>query len=86
MQMCNSGHSGLFSSNFENMLEPEEGQMVSFNIHACQMVQQKLFSCLNLCQRIYGDTLIQGQKLYKQLYIAFPNLANMSSTLAIGQA
>ena len=43
MQALNSGHSGLYSSNFENMLEPEQGQMI-FKYSSCQMVQQKLFS------------------------------------------
>ena len=33
MQVLNSGHSGLYSSNFENMLEPEQGQMVLLGTH-----------------------------------------------------
>ena len=44
MQVGNSGHSGLYLSNFENMLEPQRGQMIPLNTCTCQMVQQKLFS------------------------------------------
>ena len=44
MQVSNLGHSGLYSSKFENRLEPKQGQMVPLNTHTCQMVQQKLFS------------------------------------------
>ena len=65
MQVWNSGHSGLYHQILKNMLEPEQGQMEPLNTHTWQMVQQKLFSWLNLCQGLYGDTLIWGQVLYK---------------------
>ena len=68
IQICkckNSGHSGLYSLYFGNMLEPEQGQMVPLNTQTCKMVQQKLCSSLSLCLGLYGDTLVWGQELYK---------------------